>query len=178
MTKTLARLTAATLAALLLSACSPRYDWREVRGGNAPFTVLLPAKPSTLTRQVDLGGTQVTMTMTAAEVGAVAFAVGSAELADAAAADAALEAMRAAMLGNIGGSVRHETVSASSGGGGGRSIELEAVGTPPARGGQAVLLAARFTARGTRVYQAIVLGPEPSVPREAIDTFLTSFKLE
>jgi len=180
MSKILARLTAATLAALLLAACSPRYDWREVRGSNAPFTVLLPAKPSTLTRPVDLGGTQVTMTMTAAEVGTVAFAVGSAELADATAADAALAAMRTAMLGNIGGSVRHETVSGGGDGasGGGRSIELEAVGTPPARGGEAVLLAARFTARGARVYQAIVLGPEPSVPREAIDTFLTSFKLE
>lgn len=175
MTRTLSRLAAITAAALLLGACSPRYDWREVRGSDAPFTVLLPAKPSTLSRPISLGGTQVTMTMTATEVGAVAFAVGSAELADAAAADAALEAMKTTMVGNIGGTVRHETAGIS---GGGRSIELEAVGVPPARGGEPVLLAARFTARGQRVYQAIVLGPEQAVPREAIDTFLTSFKTE
>lgn len=159
------------LLGLLLAACSPRYNWREVRSNDARFTVLLPAKPATLTRPVSLGGAPVAMTMTAAEVDGVAFAVGSAELADAASADAALEAMEKAMLGNIHGSVRHATSHATDGG---RSIELEAGGTP-ARGGDALLLVARFVARDRRVYQAIVLGPERSVPRPAVDTFLDSF---
>lgn len=166
----------AATAVLLLSACSPSYDWREVRGGEVPFTVLLPAKPATLSRPVNLGGTQVTMTMTAAEVNGIAFAVGSAQLADAAAASAALDAMKAAMLNNIGGTVRAEKTSTT---GTGRTIDLEAVGVPAsARGSTPTLLAARFAARGPRVYQAIVLGPEQSIPRDAIDTFLDSFKAD
>lgn len=165
--------TGIALLSLLLAACSPRYNWREVRSNDARFTVLLPAKPATLTRPVSLGGAPVAMTMTAAEVNGVAFAVGSAELADAASANAALDAMEQAMLGNIHGSVRHETSNSTSAG---RSIELEAGGTPAARGGDAPLLVARFVARDRRVYQAIVLGPEKSVPREAVDTFLDSFR--
>jgi hypothetical protein len=167
-------LAAACGAGLLLAACTPHYDWREVHGSNAPFTVLLPAKPATLARPVNLNGVQVSMTMTATEVGEVAFAVGSAELADAAAASAALEAMKTAMVNNIGGTIRQEKTSASSGG---RTIDLEAGGAPSARNGTP-LLVARFVMREQRVYQAIVLGPEKSIPREAIDTFFTSFKVD
>lgn len=166
------RLATTAATALLLLGCTPHFDWREVRGSNAPFSVLLPAKPVTLSRPVNLNGIQVTMTMTAAEVDGVAFAVGSAELADAASAAAALEAMQAAMLKNIGGSVRRQT---SSGAGSNRSIDLEAIGAP-ARGTAPPLLVARFVARERRVYQAVVLGPEPAVAREAVETFLTSFK--
>jgi len=168
-------LTAACGAGLLLAACTPQYDWREVHGSNAPFTVLLPAKPATLARPVNLNGAQVTMTMTAAEVGEVAFAVGSAELADAATASTALEAMKTAMVNNIGGTIRQEKTSASSGG---RTIDLEAGGAPSARNGTPPLLVARFVMRERRVYQAIVLGPEKAIPREAVDTFFTSFKVD
>ena len=84
-------LRAALMATLVaLSACTPRFDWRSVRGTDAPYTILLPAKPSTHTRSVNLGGIQASMTMTAAEVDDVTFAVGSAELPDAAQAQAAL----------------------------------------------------------------------------------------
>jgi hypothetical protein len=45
------------------------------------------------------------MTMTAAEIDGVVFAVGSAQLADAAQAPAAIEAMQTAMVNNIGATV-------------------------------------------------------------------------
>ncbi len=171
------RLATAAIAGLLFAACTPHYDWREVRGSNAPFSVLLPAKPATLSRPVNLNGIQATMTMTAAEIDGVAFAVGSAELADAASASRALAAMREAMLNNIAGSVRHED---SSSAGSGRQIDLEAGGALPAHApaGSAPLLVARFVTRDRRVYQAVVLGPENAVAREAVDTFLSSFKVD
>lgn len=37
-------------ALVLLSACSPKYNWREAHGGTIQFTVLLPAKPATFSR--------------------------------------------------------------------------------------------------------------------------------
>ena len=39
-------------------------------------------------------------------------------------------------------------------------------------------LHARLLARGRRVYQVIVIGADKSIPQDAVDMFLTSFKLE
>jgi hypothetical protein len=162
-------------AALTLSACNPTYNWREVRGTDVPYTVTLPAKPASHTRPVNIDGTQVNMTMTAAEVNDVTFAVGSAELPDAAKAHAALGAMKTALIKNIGGTVKQEKVSGPADAP--TEIAIEAVGAPGAgTGGQPRLLFARFIAKDRRVYQVLVVGKEKAVSREAVDTFLASFK--
>jgi hypothetical protein len=164
----------ALAAALALSACSPTYNWREVRGQDAPFVVLLPGKPATHAREIDLNGLRVTMSMTATEVDGVTFAVGSVQVPEQAAVQPALSAMQTALLRNIDGTVRQEK-SLPASVGTIAPVEIEARGT--ARNGQPILLFARFTARGTRVYQAIVVGNEKSVSPEAVDTFMTSFKV-
>lgn len=162
----------ALACALLLAACSPKYDWREVRGGGAPFIVTLPAKPASHTRQIDLEGLPVTMTMTAAEVDKVTFAVGAAELGDAALASKALMSMKTALVRNIGGTIRKEKTGTTP-----SMIEIEASGPPgPGSGGQPRLLLARFYAKDRFIYQVIVTGGEKSLSREAADTFFTSFK--
>lgn len=155
-----------------LTACTPTYDWRDVRGEKIPFTVLLPAKPSVLSRPVNLGGIQASMTMTAAEIEDVTFAVGTAELPDAAQAQAALLVMKDTLVKNIGGVIRHEK---SSIGKTESSIELDAAAPG---GGAARALHARLVARDRRVYQAIVIGRAKAIRQEAVDTFLTSFKTE
>jgi hypothetical protein len=173
----------AVAGVLILSACTPKFDWREVRGSDAPFVVLMPAKPLTLSRSVNLAGTPITMTMTAAEIDGVSFAVGSAELPDPAQAQAALSAMQTALVKNINGAIRHQKSSAvaqSSGTAASqtKAIEIEARSEPvAASGGQAWLLLARFIAQDRRVYQAVVLGRANAVSRDAADIFLTSFKL-
>ncbi len=172
----------------LLAACTPTYDWRTVRGAGAPFSVLLPAKPSNMTRTVNLGGIMASMTMTAAEVDHVTFAVGTAELASADQARAALAVMKETMVRNIGGVVLQEKNVADPGG---QRIDVDAgpagSGTPAAPGTpgssgtlapKASMLHARFIARERRVYQVMVIGPARSMRPEAIDTFLTSFALE
>ena len=160
-----------------ISACSPTYDWREVRGTDAPFVVLLPAKPATHSRPINLDGIPLVMTMTAAEVNDVTFAVGSAKLPDQAVPQAALNAMKTALLKNIGGTVRHEK-SLVVAGNPVPLIEIEAVGSPGGKGNsQPRILFARFAEKDRRIYQAIVVGREKSVPRDAVDTFFTSLKL-
>ena len=153
----------------LLAACSPKFDWREVRGSAAPFVVLLPAKPASHTRTVNLDGIEVSMTMTAADVDGVTFAVGTAEVPDEAKAQQALAAMKTALVRNIGGTVRKETASAP--GTVPATIDIEVVGT------ESRVLFGRFIANGRRIYQVIAVGKESALPREAADTFLTSFKL-
>ncbi len=152
----------------LLAGCTPGHDWREVRSSDASFSVLMPAKPSTLTRPIDLDGIKVSMTMMAAEIDTVTYAVGSVELADDSAAKIAVLAMKTAMIRNINGTVQHEKSA-------GNMIDLEASGAPT--GGATRLLIARFVSKNQRAYQIIVTGPEKAIAREQVDTFMTSFKL-
>lgn len=163
-------------AVLLLGACSPKFNWREVRSKDAPYSVLLPAKPSTFSRPIDLDGLPLKMTMTAAKVDDAVFAVGSATVPDAAKAQAALIAMKTALVKNINGTVRSEksTAAASNAQGLSASIDVEAVGTTP--GGKPEVLFGHFVSKDNEIYQVIVMGPEKAVSRENVETFISSFK--
>jgi hypothetical protein len=161
------RLVISLVAAALLSACNPKYDWRDYRSSDAPYAVLFPGKPASFSRSVDLDGQQVSMTMAAADIDGTLFAVGSAELGDPAKAQLAVQAMKTAMLRNIGAAGAKE--STKDGG-----FEVEARGQ---NRGVPMLLHGRFLARGKRVYQVVVLGPERDFQQENVDTFMSSFKL-
>ncbi|TWI63731.1 hypothetical protein IP91_03703 [Pseudoduganella lurida] len=154
-------------AAVALSACSPKFNWRDYRSSDAPYAVLFPAKPSLQTRAVDLDGQQVRMTMAAAEIDGTMFAVGSAELADAARAQAAVDAMKTAMLRNIGSTTATEKARDGE-------MDVEAHG---ASSGRALQLHGRFLARGKHVFQAVVIGPDQGVDAEQVDMFLRSLKV-
>ncbi len=157
-----------------LAACNPALNWREVRGSDAPYSVLLPAKPTTFARPVDLNGLKVEMSMTAAEVDGVSYAVASARVPDAARRSAALAAMQEAMLRNIGASQRQERAVVLDGGT--PAVEVTARGhAGPAK--RPVAMRARFAQRGERVFQAVALGPADALTAEAADTFLGSFAL-
>lgn len=162
------------LVGTVLPACTPTYDWRDVRGTEVPYTVLLPSKPSTHSREINLGGIRTTMTMRAAEVENVTFAVATAELPDAAQAQAVLQVMKNTMVGNIGGIVRQEKSKRE-----GAFLIIDLIAGPPAGvGSDAKTLHAKFVARDRRVYQVVVVGQEKSIRMEAVDTFLGSFKSE
>ena len=167
---------AALAAAILFTACSPKFDWRDYRSPATPYAVLFPGKPATQTRDVNLGEDKVSMHMAAAEVDGVTFAVGSAELPDAQRAQAAINAMKTTMAKNLNATISSEKQESTAAGGAQRStITMEAKGS---RNGEPMLLIGRFIAKDKRVYQAIVAGPEKNVDKEAADTFLTSFKAE
>ncbi|NMM26692.1 MAG: hypothetical protein HHJ12_05230 [Glaciimonas sp.] len=158
----------------MLAACSPSLNWRQVEGTDAPFVVLLPAKPSTLSRPIDLDGRQVTMSMTATEVDGVTFAVGVVVLPDAALAPKALQAMKLALVRNINGSVESEQATNTS-----SSFDIVAIGSV-GRSQESVRLLAHFAVRDQRVYQAVMIGPSRAISAmgaDTADTFFTSFKL-
>ena len=159
------QLVLASLSAVLLAGCSPTYNWRDYTSAEGAFKVLFPAKPATHTRGIDLGGIKVDMTMTAAEVEGTTFAVGTAVAPDAALAQATLPAMRQALLRNIGASDAAEK--------NGATLDVDAVG----KGNNGpVRLVGRFVAKGTRVYQVIVVGTPGAMPPEHTEQFLSSFK--
>jgi hypothetical protein len=177
----IARLLALGVAAPALAACSPTYDWREVRAEDGASMVLMPAKPAKLTRPIDLGGLKVEMAMQGARAEDNAFTLASVQLPDDSEATRrqAIEAMRLGMVRNIGGTeraVRELTVPivdpTGKALGTAPAIEIEATGRMKDR--DAVLMA-RFVAVGAKAWQCVVLGP--AVEREHAQTFLRSFRL-
>jgi len=161
-------------ATFLLAACSPHFNWREFTSKDASYQVLFPDKPATASRDIDLDGVKTTMTMTAAEVDNILFAVGQADVGDAAAASAALAAMQAAMVKNIGGAVTSSATAAASNNVGTRMTrDIDALGS---RNGQPMRLVAHFEARGSRVYQVVVAGPAKTIKPEQTEQFIGSFK--
>ncbi|SIQ92477.1 hypothetical protein SAMN05880566_1074 [Janthinobacterium sp. TND4EL3] len=171
----------ATLAvAGILSACSPKFDWRDYRSPDAQFTALFPSKPAVLTREIDLDGKKVSLTMTASEIDGNTFAIGSAVLDSVEQAQAALPAMKTALLKNINGVVRSEKLASAASSTATSShqrssLSIEATGTQQ---GKPVLLVGRFVAQDKHIFQIIILGEESKLSRDTIDTFMDSVKLD
>lgn len=149
-----------------LSACSPKFDWRDARGSNAPFSILMPGKPLGDSKDMQLEGINVKMDMLAGEVGGISFAVGSTKVDDASKAGLIMEAMKKGMIKNIQGTP--ETTKNSG------ADMLEVRGK--LRNGQPVMMVGRFLVRGPWVYQIIMLGQEKDMKQDVIDTYMTSFK--
>ena len=167
------RASAALFVLLALSACSPALNWREVRGGDAPYTVLLPAKPASHARPVELGGVKTSLQMTAAEADDMNFAIASAAIEDESQRKAALAFMQQAMVQNIRGTVtQQKTVTLKDG-----TVmnEVQARGMAP--NGRAMALFGRFGLKDERVYQVVAIGPQDKLTPEIADTFLSSFVL-
>ncbi|CAN5359655.1 hypothetical protein BH09PSE6_BH09PSE6_13540 [soil metagenome] len=83
------RLLLAIAATPFATACSPRFNWREVRDDN-DTVALLPARPQKTVRPLPLLDATIQFTLVSAEVGEALFAFGSASLPDALRTPAAL----------------------------------------------------------------------------------------
>lgn len=166
---------------LVLAACQPSYDWREIREPDAGYRILLPARPVSMERPIDLDGVPVTMSMTGARVGPVLFTVGAVVLprADEHERTHATEAMRSAMERNVRS---HETSIAQvevpvldpagrpAGSVAGTHIEVEGEVN-----GQPSHMSATFVARGDRAWQAVMISPVADP--EAAKLFHESFRI-
>jgi len=155
------------LATLALVGCSPEYDWRELRPQGQDIAVMLPAKPAQDTRDIDLDGLKVSMTMIGARAGSTIFALGFIRLPDATESTRqhALAAMRAQMVRNVAGheqSAEEVGIAVLDADGRERSrvrgLRIRAKGQTRS---QAVTLVASFFGEADRVWQAIALGPQP-----------------
>lgn len=175
------RLLWAAAVTALLSACSPEYDWREIRSVENGWSVMLPAKPASMTRRIRLDALEVSMTMQGSKVGETAFTVAVADLPDDApqTRSGALAAMRAGMLRNVGAGVPESRpiqvpVVDPSGAALGRldAERIDAVGTVK---GRPMTLVAGFAGEGRRAWQWVVVGPE--VDREQAQAFVEGFRV-
>lgn len=169
------RATAVSLL-LLLAACNPVFNWREVRPDNTALTVLLPCKPDKAQRSVPLGGRPTELAMLGCDAGDATFAVAVATLEDAAQAAAVLAGWQTATLANLKAA------------GDGQTGPLKLPGAdalPPAvlvrasgqrANGRAVQSQAAYFSQGRQVFQAVIYADK--IDSEVAETFFSSLKLD
>lgn len=168
------RVTAAGLL-LLLAACNPVFNWREVRPDNTALALLLPCKPDKAERSVPLGGRPTELAMLGCDAGDATFAIAVATLDDAAQAAAVLAGWQTATLANLKAA------------GGGQTSPLKLPGADPlpavlvrASGqradGRAVQSQAAYFSQGRQVFQAVIYADK--MDPEVAETFFSSLKLD
>ena len=171
------KLILAILATILLTACSPKFDWRSVQDAASPYTVLMPGKPSELSREIRLGQQTVTMHMTATQIDGVNFAVGAAKMSDATQAQMTISIIKSNLVQKMAGHITHEkTTVANSDGKITFNDEFGAISSPASMAASPTRMLGRLVAHDNWVFQILVVGPEKDINEEAVETFLTSFK--
>ncbi|VVE60496.1 transmembrane protein [Pandoraea anapnoica] len=173
-------LLAASVTTIVMAACSPRYDWREVHDKDGAYAVTYPAKPTQDEREVKFASGPLPMRMQAARVDAALFAVGVVTLPsdDATLRQTVVDELQHGLLANV--NERQVTPS---------QVMVRQAGDAPSLPGMAVsaqgmasdkaerYVSARFVGRGNHVYQVVVMGTK-APGKEQVDQFLDSFTLE
>jgi hypothetical protein len=162
------------MLALMLSACSPALNWRQVRPVDSGVEALFPCKPDQVSRQVLLAGAPIRMQLASCSADGAVFALGHADVANAGSVNTSLAELMKAAVSNVGDArpvVSNWTVRGAVAHPGGQHLILKA----QRPGGRTLGMHAVFFAHGTRVYQASVVGSRIDV--SAAETFFAALKL-
>ncbi|HAL37352.1 MAG TPA: hypothetical protein DCP03_04235 [Polaromonas sp.] len=167
----------AAAALLALAACSPVFNWREVRPENTRLSLLLPCKPNKAQKMVPLGGQPSTLSMLGCDAGGATFAVAVADLGDAEKAAPVLAQWQSLTLANM-----------KAGPGTSQVLPLKLPGAaaePPASrvfaqgqraDGTAVSGQAAYFAQGSQVFQVVMYAAQ--ITPEVAETFFSSLKFD
>lgn len=159
-----------------LCACTPKFDWREVRNEENFFQILMPGKAASASREINLNGIKATMYMTATDVQNLSFSVAYVKL-DGADLDqeaqkkqqeVAFEAMKTGMLNNIQGQWKTSSEVSLP------KNTLLAYGQRT--NGQKIKMLAKFENRNPYLVQIIMLGEDKAFNKDAAEMFFDSFK--
>ena len=171
------RLAGALVALQLAAACSPTFNWREVRAEGLPLQALMPCKPDAATRTVPLGGAPTLLHMHSCDTGGLTFTLAWAALSDAAAAPAALDGWRRASLAAIKADPALAEAPAAQVSvnvqGVDRALGLRATGVD--HQGRPVQMHALHVSLGRSVFQAAVYGTAPDA--EVVGAFFDGVQL-
>ena len=173
------------VTASLLAACYPRYDWRDYRPdcgrGWCGFVATFPGKVTSATRDVPVAGMRLPLALHVVSVGEVTFAIGAFELLPGSDAQIARKTFETKLLDDVG---------AASGASGKATLhsadraDIEAVTfeAEGQHGSERLKVVARFVRRRDREIEILVIGPADVLAsnsgREAVETFLTSLRLD
>jgi len=164
----------AALTAVAVLSCSPALDWRDVHPEGSGATVLFPCKPASRARNATVAGQRVKLTLVSCEVDGVTFALSHADLGDPSRVTTALIELRLALAGNVGTSdVRLAALEVAGMTPDPHAARVWLTGRRP--DGTPVQEQAALIARGTRVFQVVVLGTR--IDDGAASVFFESLRL-
>ena len=161
------------MAICLVAACSPTYNWRELRPDAAGVQLLFPCRPSTAQRSVALAGALVKLTVHSCQAGNQTWGLSYAQVDDPGRVNDVLGGLQAAAARNIGapaGAIAEQPVPGASPQA--RNGRLRLDGALP--DGKVVRIDTLLFAKGSWVFQASAIGE--AAPSEAIETFLGSIR--
>ncbi|OGA96893.1 MAG: hypothetical protein A3E79_03925 [Burkholderiales bacterium RIFCSPHIGHO2_12_FULL_61_11] len=177
MPRTLTLSTAALAAVLALVACSPAFNWREVRPEASRLSLLLPCKPDKAQKIVTLGGPPTTLFMLGCEAGGATFAVAVADLGDATKTAPVLAQWQSLTLANMKADPGTSQVLALRLPGAAAEPSPRLVKSQGQRAdGTAVSGQAAYFAQGSQVFQAVIYAAQ--ITPEVAETFFTSLKFD
>jgi hypothetical protein len=166
---------AVLLLALGAAACSPTFDWREVRVEPTRLKAMLPCKPDAAARKLPMGSREVEVRALGCEAGTATYAILTADVGEPARADEALAQWNRATLANLRGTVSRTQPFIPA-----RASALPSSLRVTAEGrradGSAIRGEAAYFAQGTRVFQAVVYGAE--LRAEMLQPFFEGLRLE
>jgi len=150
-----------------LAACSPTFNWREVRAEPTALKAMLPCKPDKGARNVPMAGREVSLQVIGCDTGDATFAVMFADLGDVGRAGEVLAQWKAASLSNMRATSSRETPFRPAGALAlPQSLQVVASGLRP--DGSKVDSQAAYFAHGSHVFQAVIytgqLKPEVAEP--------------
>lgn len=170
---TTATLTTLLLSALLLSGCSPTFNWRTVRPEGSALQALMPCKPDEARRDTPLGGAVTPLNMLSCEAGGLTFALAWADVGSPQRVSAALVQWRLASLISLKAApdAARSWTQTVSGAESTEGMEVQGV----RHDGSATQARVLYLVKGTRVYQAAIYGA--GIGREESTTFFEGLQL-
>lgn len=166
---------AGLLILLAVAGCAPELNWREVRPADSGAVVLFPCKPSSRARQVTLAGALVRLELHACTAGGMTWALAFADVGDPALVAPALQELGRSAAANLAAAAsdgRPLQVAGSTPNPSSRSFDLS--GKSP--DGRSLREQLAVFSKGTRVYQATVLGER--IDAEASAAFFASLRVD
>jgi len=162
-----------------LAACSPAWNWRELRLDGASLSIALPCKPDHASQTVTLAGAPVLLAMTGCENAGATLAVSQVRLPPGASPGAALAQWRAATLAGMRAQgVREQPFQPAGSLNLPESVRIVAHGQ--SREGRPVnaqaVWFARATAQGVWLFHAVVYAD--AVSPEVADAFFAGLRLQ
>lgn len=160
----------------VLSACSPTFNWREVRPENTGLSALFPCKPDKAQRSVALGGTLTELTLLGCETGGAMFALSVATLTDVSQVDDVLAGWQNATLANMKATGASQTLPVRLPGAGPQPLATRVGASGQRADGSALQSQSQYFSKGSQVFQAVIYAGR--IEPETADTFFTNLKFD
>lgn len=161
--------------AAALAACSPTFNWREVRAEPTALRAMLPCKPDKGARAVPMAGRDVSLQVLGCDTGGATFAVLFADIGDPGRAAEVLGQWKIATLSNMRSAAAREN-SFRPDGALALPQSLQVVASGSSADGSKVESQAAYFAHGSYVFQAVIYADQ--LKPDVAEPFFSGLKFQ